>query len=42
MSMRQVFCAILSLFVFLGLSITVAAQSTLTIPNEQELEKLSI
>lgn len=42
MSMRQVFCTILSLFVFLGLSITVAAQSTLTIPNEQELEKLSI
>jgi len=36
------FCAILSSIVFLGLSLNFAAQSTLTIPNEQELEKLSI
>ncbi len=42
MSNRPVFCAILSLSWLWGLSITVAAQSTLTIPNEQELEKLSI
>ena len=42
MSTRQAFCAILSLSVFLGLNISAAAQSTLNIPNEQELEKLSI
>ncbi|MGB6339994.1 MAG: hypothetical protein WBF32_09485 [Candidatus Aminicenantaceae bacterium] len=39
---RLVFCAILSLSMLFGLSFTVEAQSTVTIPNEQELEKLSI
>ena len=42
MSSRHVFCATFSLFVFFGLSVTASAQSTLVIPNEQELKKLSI
>ena len=42
MSNRLAFCAILSLCVFLCLSFTGEAQSTVPIPNEQELEKLSI
>ncbi len=42
MSTRHVFCATLSLSLFVGLCSLATAQSTLTIPNEQELEKLSI
>ena len=42
MSTRHICCAALLLSLLLGLSIIVAAQSTLTIPNDQELEKLSI
>jgi hypothetical protein len=42
MSKPNVFRTILSLFLFFSLSTAVAAQSTLKIPNEQELEKLSI
>ena len=42
MSTRQVLRATLSLFVFFGLNVTVSAQSTLVIPSEQELKKLSI
>jgi len=41
MSTRNVFCATLSVSLFLGLCSHAAAQSVLTIPNEQELEKLS-
>jgi hypothetical protein len=42
MSNRPVFCVILFLFVLLCLNFAVAAQSTVNIPNEQQLEKLSI
>ncbi len=39
---RHSFCVILTLSMFLGLSISAEAQSILTILNQQELEKLSI
>lgn len=42
MSKQYMFRAIISLFMFSGLGITAAAQSTLTIPHERDLEKLSI
>jgi len=42
MSTRNVFCATFSLSLFLCLCSLATAQSILTIPNEQELKKLSI
>ncbi len=42
MSTRHTICMILTMSMLLGLSIPAVAQSTLTFPNEQELENLSI
>ena len=42
MYIRNVFCAILSVSLILGLGSRVAAQSVFEIPNEQEIKKLSI
>jgi len=42
MSIRNVFCATFSLSLFLCLCSLATAQSILTIPNEQELKKLSV
>ena len=39
---RNVFCAILSVSLFLGLGSLAVAQSVFEIPNEQEMKKLSI